>query len=96
MIDSILEHNSNLLNYECCQVLQNTNNETHYKSSENKEKKFKKSPDKNKSRDSNRNSTNVNARNQNDKRSQNKDQDGVRDNKTFKKDIAIIGDPLIK
>ena len=94
--DSILEHNSNLLNHQCCRVSQNTSNEIHQKSSENKEKKLKKSSDKNKNRDSNRNITNVSAWRQNGKRSQNKDQDEVRDNKTPKKDIVIIGDSMIK
>ena len=48
VIDSILEHNSNLLNHQCCRVSQNTNNEIHQKGIENKEKKLNKSPDKNK------------------------------------------------
>ena len=55
--DLILENNSNLLNNQCCRILQNTNNEIHQKRSENKEKKLKKSPDKNKNRYSNRNNT---------------------------------------
>ena len=96
VVDSILKHNSNLLNHQCCRVLENTNSEIYQKSSENKEKKLKKSPDKNKNRDSNRNNTNVTARKQNDKRSQNEDQDEVRDNKTIKNDIMIIGDSMIK
>ena len=96
VIDSVLEHNSNLLNHQCCQVSENANNEIYQKSSENKEKKLKKSPDKNKNRDSNRNNTSVTARKQNDKRSQIEDQDEVRDNKTPKKDIVIIGDSMIK
>ena len=95
VIDSILEHNFNLLNHQCCRVSENANNEI-YQKSENKEKKLKKSPDKNKNRDSNRNKTNVTARKQNDKRSQIEDQDEVRDNKTPKKDIVIIGDSMIK
>ena len=94
--DSVLEHNSNLLNHQCCQVSENANNEIYQKSSENKEKKLKKSPEKNKNRDSNRNNTSVTARKQNDKRSQIEDQDEVRDNKTPKKDIVIIGDSMIK
>ena len=64
-----------------------------------KNRKLKKSPDKNKIRDSNRSNTKVTARKQNDKRSQKSfefDQDEVRDNKTPKKDIAIIGDSIIK
>ena len=96
VIDSILEHNSNLLNHQCCRVSENSNNEIYQKSSENKEKKLKKSPDKNKNRDSNRNNTSVTARKQNDKLSQIEDQDEVRDNKTLKKDIVIIGDSMIK
>ena len=96
VIDSILEHNFNLLNHQCCRVLENANNEIYQKSSGNKEKKLKKSPDKNKNRDSNRNNTSVSARKQNDKRSQIEDQDEVRDNKTRKKDIPIIGDSMIK
>ena len=70
MIDSILEHNSNLLNH---QGSKNANNEIYQKNSETREKKFKKSPDKNRSRDGNRNNTNVTARRYNDKRSQNED-----------------------
>ena len=73
VIDSILEHNSNLQNHQYCPVSEYDNNEIYQKSSENREKKFKKSPDKNKNRDSNRNITNVTtARKQNDKRSQTK------------------------
>ena len=78
VIDSILEHNSNLLNHQCCRVLENANNEIYQKSSENNEKKFNKSPDKNKNRDSNRNNTSVTARKQNDKRSQIEDQENRR------------------
>ena len=96
VIDSILEHDSNLLNHQCCRVSENGNNEIYRKSSENKEKKFKKSPDKNKNRDSNINNTSVTARKQNDKRSQIEDQDEVKDNKTPKKDIVIIGDSMMK
>ena len=96
MIDSILEHNSNLLNDQCCRVSENANNENYQKSSENKEKILKKSPDKNKNRDSNRNNSSVTARKLNDKRSQIEDQDEVRNNKTPKKDIVIIGDSMIK
>ena len=96
VIHSILEHNSNLLNHQCCRVSENANNEIYQKSSGNKEKKLKKSPDKNKNRDSNRNNTNVTARKQNDKRSQNEDQDEVRDSKIPKKDIVIFGDSMIK
>ena len=97
VIDSILEHNSNLLNHQCCRVSENANNEIYQKSSENKEKKLKKSPDKNKDRDSNKNNASVTARKQNDKRSQIEDQeDEVRDNKTPKKDIVIIGNSMIK
>ena len=66
MIDSILEHYSNLLNHKCCRVSENTKNEIHQKSSENKEIKIKKYPDINENRDSNRNSTNVTTRKQND------------------------------
>ena len=36
VIDSILEHNSNLLNHQCCRVSENANNEIYQKSSENK------------------------------------------------------------
>ena len=90
MIDSILEHNFNLLNHQCCRTSKNANNEIYQKSDENKEKKLKKSPDKSKNTDSNRNNINVTARKQNDKRSQNED------NKTPKKDIVIIDDSLIK
>ena len=96
MIDSILEHNCNLLNHQCCRASEYTNNEIYQKSSENKEMKLKKSPHKNKNRDSNRNNINVTARKQNDKRSQNEDQEEVRVNKTPKKDIVIIGDPILK
>ena len=96
IIDSILEHNSNLLKHQCCRVSENANNEIYQKRSENKEKKLKISPDKNENRDSNRNNTNVTARKQNDKRIQNEDQDRVRDNKTPNKDIVIIGDSMIK
>ena len=93
MIDLILEHNSNLLNHQCCRVSENANNEIYQKSSENKEKKLK---NKNKNRDSNSNNTSISARKQNDKRSQIGDQDKVRDNKTLKKDFVIIGDSMIK
>ena len=96
VIDSILEHNPNLLNYQCCRVSENASNEIYQKSSDNKEKKLKKSPDKNKNSDSNRNNTNVTAGKQNDKRDQNKDQDEARDNKTPKKDIVITGGSMIK
>ena len=62
--------------------------------------KLKKSIDTIKSRDSNRNNTNVTARKQNANKCSQKsfesDQDEVRDNKTPKKDIVIIGDSLIK
>ena len=95
VIDSILEHNSNSLNHQCCCVSENAKNEIYQKSSENKEKKLKKSPDKNRNRDSNRNNIIVTARKQNDKRDQNEDQDEVRDNKAPKKDIVIIGDSMI-
>ena len=95
MIDPIFEHNSNLLNHRYCRVSKNNNNEIYQKSSESKEMKLKKSPDKNKNRDSNRNNTNVTARKQNDKPSQNEDQDEVRDNKTSKKNIVIIGGSMI-
>ena len=37
VIDSILKYNSLSLNHECCRVSQNTNNEIHQKSRENKE-----------------------------------------------------------
>ena len=96
VIDSILEHNSNFLNHQCCRVSENANNEIYQKSTENKEKKLKKSADKNKNRDSNRNNTSVTARKQNDKRRQIEDQDEVRDNKTPMEDIVIIGDSMIK
>ena len=69
VIDSILEHNSKLLNHQCCQVSENTNNEIYQTSSEDKDKKLEKSPDKNKNKDNNRNNTSVTARKQNDKRS---------------------------
>ena len=92
VIDSIPEHNSN----QCYRVSEDANNQIYQKSSENKENKLKKSPDKNKNRDSNRNNTNVTARKHNDKRSQNEDKDEVRGNKTPKKDIVIIGDSMIK
>ena len=72
MIDSILEHNSNVLNHQCCRGSENANNELYQKSSETREKKLKKSPVKNKNRDSNRNNTNVTARKHNDKCSQTK------------------------
>ena len=85
MTDSILEHNSNLLNHQCCRGSENANNEIYQKSSETRQKKLKNS-DKSKHRDSNRNNTNVTARRQNDKRSQNEDKDEVRGNKTPKKD----------
>ena len=85
VIDSILEHNSNILNHQCCRVSENT-----------KEMTLKKSPEKSRNRDSNRYNTNFTARKQNDKRSQNEDQDEVRDNKTPKKDIVIIADSMIK
>ena len=42
VIDSILEHNSNLQNHQSCPVSEYDNNEIYQKSSENKEKKFKK------------------------------------------------------
>ena len=96
VIDSILEHNSNLLNHQCCRGSENANNEIYQKSSETREKKLKTSPDKNRNRDSNRNNTNVTARKHNDKRSQSEDKDEVRGNKTPKKDIVIIGDSMIK
>ena len=96
MIDSILEHNSNLLNYQCCPVWENASNEIYQKSSENKEKKLKKSPDKSKNSDSNRNNTNVTAGKQNDKRGQTKIKTKPRDNKTPKKNIATIGGSMIK
>ena len=86
----------NQLIIECCRVSENANNEIYQKSSENKEKKLKKSPDRNKNRDSNRNNTNVTARKQNHKRSRNEDKGQVRDNKSPKKDIVIIGDSMIK
>ena len=95
VIDSILEHNSNLLNHQCCRGSENANNEIYQKSSETRQKKLKIS-DKSKNRDSNRNNTNVTARRQNDKHSQNEDKDEVRGNKTPKKDIVIIGDSMIK
>ena len=96
VIDSILEHNSNLLNYQCCRGSEKANNEIYQKRSETREKKLKTSPDKNKNRDSNRNNTNVTARKHNDKRSQSEDKDEVRGNETPKKDIVIIGDSMIK
>ena len=96
VIDSILEHNSNLLNYQCCRGSEKDNNEIYQKSSETREKKLKKYPDKNKNRDSNRNNTNDTARKHNDKHSQNEDKDEVRGNKTPKKDIVIIADSMIK
>ena len=96
VIDSILEQNSNLLNYQCCRGSEKANNEIYQKSSETREKKLKTSPDKNRNRDSNRNNTNVTARKHNDKRSQSEDKDEVRGNKTPKKDIVIIGDSMIK
>ena len=92
VIDSILEYNSNLLNYQCCRGSEKDNNEIYQKSSETREKKLKRSPDKNRNRDSNRNNTNVTAR----KHSQSEDKDEVRGNKTPKKDIVIIGDSMIK
>ena len=52
------------------------------KYSENKDNKFKKSPDKNKNGDSNRNNICVTARKQNVKRCQNEDHVEVSDNKT--------------
>ena len=76
MIDSILEHNSNLLRHQdqqCCRVLENANNEIYQKSSDNKGKKLKKSSDKNKKRNSNRNNSKVTSMKQNDKSSQNND-----------------------
>ena len=81
MIDSILEHNSNLLNHQCCQGSENANNEIYQKSSENRKRKWKNSPDKSKRRDGNRNNTNVTARKQNDKHSQNEGKDEVRGSK---------------
>ena len=96
MIDSILEHNSNLLNYQYRRGSEKANNEIYQKSSETREKKFKKSPDKNKNSDSNRNNTNVTDNKHNHKRSQNEDKDEVRGNKTPKKDIVIVGDSMIK
>ena len=48
MIDSIVEHNSNLLSHQYCPVLGNANNEICQKRSEKKEKKLKKSPAKKK------------------------------------------------
>ena len=48
VIDSILEHNSNLLNHQCCQGSENANNEIYQKSSETRERKLKISPDKKK------------------------------------------------
>ena len=96
VIDSILEHSANLLNHQCCRVLENVNNETYQKSSETREKKLKKSSYKNKNRDNNRYNTNVTARKQNVKQSQNKNKDEVRGNKTPKKDIVVIGDSIIK
>ena len=41
VIDSILKHNSNLLNHQCCRGLGNANNEIYQKSSETREKKLK-------------------------------------------------------
>ena len=41
-IDSILEHNSNLLNHQCCRGSEDPNNEIYQKSSETREKKLKK------------------------------------------------------
>ena len=41
-IDSILEHNSNLLNHQCCRGSEDANNEIYQKSSETREKKLKK------------------------------------------------------
>ena len=96
VIDSILEHNSNMLNYQCCRGSEKANNEIYEKSSETREKKLKASPDKNRNRGSNRNNTNVTARKHNDKRSQSEGKDEVRGNKTPKKDIVIIGDSMIK
>ena len=96
VIDSVLEHNYNLLNHQWCRGSENANNEIYQKSSETREKKLKTSPDKNRNRDSNRNNTNVTARKHNDKRSQSEDKDEVRGNKTPKKDIVIIGDSMIK
>ena len=96
VIDSILEHNSNLLNYQCCRGSEKANNEIYQKSSETREKKLKTSPDKNRNRDSNINNTNVTARKHNDKPSQSEDKDEVRGNKTPKKDVVIIGDSMIK
>ena len=40
VIGSILEHTSNLLNHQCCQVSENANNEIYQKSSEYKENKL--------------------------------------------------------
>ena len=62
VIDSILEHNSNLLNHQCCRVSENIDNEIYQKSNANKEMKLKKSSDKNKNRDSHRNNNKVSAR----------------------------------
>ena len=62
VIDSILEHNSNLLNRQCCRVSENIDNEIYQKSNANKEMKLKKSSDKNKNRDSHRNNNKVSAR----------------------------------
>ena len=96
VIDSVLEHNSNLLNYQCCRGSDKDNNEIYQKRSETREKKLKTSPDKNRNGDCNRNNTNVTARKHNDKLSQSEDNDEVRGNKTPKKDIIIIGDSMIK
>ena len=101
----MLEHNPNLLNHKCCPVSQNTDNEIHQMSIENKEMKIKKSPDKNENRDSNRNNTNINARtpfsfqenlflkNTSDGcfwKSVESDQGEVRDNKTNKDNLTKI------
>ena len=85
-----------LTEHNCWQVSQDTNNEIHWKSGENKGKKLKQYPYENKNRDCNRNNYNVTAWKQNDnKRSQKSfesDQDQVRDNKSHKNDIVILGD----
>ena len=61
-----------------------------------KKMKIKKSPDKSKNRDSNRNNTNVTVRKQNDNERFNRIKKKQETKKTLKKDIAIIGDSMIK
>ena len=83
VIGSILEHTSNLLNHQCCQVSENANNEIYQKSSENEENKLvvEITP-----------TLLIGSKMIN----VDKDQDEVIDKKTPRKDIAITGDYMIK